>query len=215
MVFAKHRFSDVEMALLYDNYRGVEYCEQRIAVEPSYKSVDTYLSMAVPHIADIEENIVKFLGYSDINLLDWGGGEGLNTPCKSFANNISVFDISKENKFFALKGLVTSDFNVIICMHVLEHVNFPSFALEEMLKYSRKGTLVYLEVPLEAGINANVGGYSAELERLHWHEHINCFSLRPLVLLMERHEIKILYSHVIDLSDGFRDFKAIGVYGLV
>ena len=215
MVFAKHRFSDVEMALLYNDYRGVEYCEQRIAVEPSYKSVDMYLSMAVPHIADIEENIVKFLGHSDINLLDWGGGEGLNTPCKSYANNICIFDISKENHFSILKGLETSDFNVIICMHVLEHVSFPSLTLEGMLKYSRKGTLVYLEVPLEAGINAKLGGLSKEVERLHWHEHINCFSLRPLMLLMEKQGVKVVYSHVIDLSDGFRDFKAVGVYGFV
>ena len=206
-LFAKHRFTDAEMTKLYDKYRGEEYNNLRKRYEINYSLKDEYFKKKINNIDRINNNILRLNNHSEINLLDWGGGDGINTPGINFSSNVTIFDISSEIRFKKLKGNILKKYNTITALHVLEHVNYPKDTISEMIKYADKNTLFYIEVPYEKEVEE-----ISEIKKLHWHEHINCFTINSLEHLLINVNINPITIEIKDLSDDFRNFKVISCY---
>lgn len=210
LVYSKHRFDDSEIKKLYGKYRGSEYNIAREKWEPNYKQTSKYLEQKINHIESINE-LILYTGGGAKSVLDWGGGDGLNTPMIEYAEQVVSYDISNINGFKILKhenGIIQK-FDLISCMHVLEHVNYPMETIKELMQYLNVSGLVYIEVPKEKGIDFNNGGYELDYQKKHWHEHINCFTKKSIEILMEKSNLKILYLSTLDVSDGYREFEVI------
>lgn len=213
LVYAKHRFSENELKNLYGKYRGFEYNRLRMKHEANYRLVDDYLSNPVSHLGELNNLLRKYK--PDIKtVLDWGGGNGTNTPCVKEADYVATYDPANNDEFLTIKGNFDQPpggkfFDLITCMHVLEHVNFPCDTIKKALQYLSDTGLMYIEVPLENQVDFNYGGIKSGSHKIHWHEHINCFSKNSIQKLFENLNLTILYISTIDLSDSFRNFTAI------
>lgn len=213
LVYAKHRFNESELDRLYGSYRGVEYNKIRGKYEPHYNKTDLYLKEKVAHLNNVTSLIKKYHCKID-SVLDWGGGEGLNTPCIDTAKIVACYDPSLQNKVKIIKNNSEQEFegqcfDLVVCMHVLEHVNFPVSVLESAIESIAENGIVYIEVPLENCVNFLKGGLAAPGIKKHWHEHINCFSRTSFESMIEKLPLDILYLEQLDVSDNFRKFAVI------
>jgi hypothetical protein len=214
LVYAKHRFAEIELGKLYSNYRGEQYNQLRTKYEPNYGRYDSYLANPVEHLPQIER-LIETVKPSIKTVLDWGGGDGVNTPFKQTADLVVSYDISRIDKFRVLKEgraettTVQKAYDLIVCMHVLEHVNDPKVLVEVLLEFLEPLGVIYFEVPLEIEIDFDFGGYSEGRKKNHWHEHINCFSRSAFERLLEKTDLNLKYLSTHDVSDNFRQFKII------
>src|SRR5574341_358387 len=82
-IFCDMRFDDAEMARLYENYRDERYVEMREKYEPGYGKLNAELDgETVDYFDVIEQFILDALPARPHRVLDWGGGNGINTPFK-------------------------------------------------------------------------------------------------------------------------------------
>lgn len=217
LVYSKHRFTNDEISKLYLGYRDKHYVAQRLRYEPNYNDVDLYLKSRVAHLDDVESRIRSYKDKIK-SILDWGGGEGLNTPMINSAEYVCVYDVSQDNKIKSIAGdkfNYKDGFDLLVCMHVLEHVNSPVLLLQELLKHGKKGSLVYIEVPLEKEINAEHGGIKKGRRKTHWHEHINFFSIRSMNAMLGRCNLEVMSLITKDVSDNFRNFMILQAYARI
>ncbi|MBF8254936.1 MAG: hypothetical protein HW373_1631, partial [Deltaproteobacteria bacterium] len=98
-----------------------------------------------------------------LNILDWGGDTGLNTPFGSQSKLFHIYDISKKP---AIEGALRVDkdtiqithYDLIVLSHVLEHLPYPAKTIMEIRSVMKKDTV---------------------------HEHINFFTRESLNSLLE------------------------------
>lgn len=183
-LFVDIRFSDVELNNLYKDYRGHEYTELREKYEPGYKERNKTLLSGINYIAEIEHFLRPFAGEIP-SLLDWGGDTGKNTPF-SGSKIRHVYDITPRStvegvKFVDKNSAALEEYDLIICNNVLEHTPFPIEILNEIRKFMKEHTVLYIEVPKENIFREHSGDYY--LFKRHWHEHVNFFTIESLIQL--------------------------------
>ena len=180
-LFLDIRFSDREMQQLYDGYCGEEYEALREQYEPGFRERNKVLTTPSGFVELTRDFILQHT--MPTRILDWGGGDGMNTPFKGQGYETDIFDIDKKPTVPGTRGvskeeLGATSYDLIVCRHVLEHVPYPSDVLGEIHQCMRDDTLLYIEVPHEA-LMVGHDEISAGKKR-HWHEHINFYSLEAL-----------------------------------
>jgi hypothetical protein len=207
-LFLDMRFNDAEMAALYANYRDEAYTRLRIQYEPGYNKVGSDYVQRADYIAMIEDFLrPKFP--SAPRILDWGGDTGINTPLLTEASLVHVYDISGKPTVEGatavdLATVSKTNYNLITCIQVLEHVSDPAGFVKEIVTNMDAGTLLYLEVPYEALMREHRGSGQAHLYKRHWHEHINFFSEGSMRTLAQQAGLEIVELRTVEFSLGER-----------
>ena len=177
LLFLDIRFSEAELVSLYNNYRDQEYTNLRDFYEPGYKDRNTSLCSGIDYIPEIEDSLSPLLP-SPVRLLDWGGDTGKNTPFKKSGALIHIYDISNQPVVSGAESVdkttaLETEYDLIVCSNVLEHVPYPSDLLLDIKTVMRGHTVLYLEVPYENVIRTSLDYAGALINKRHWHEHIN------------------------------------------
>lgn len=188
-LFLDIRFNDLEMATLYSGYRDDEYTNLRDRFEPGYRSRNSIILRGSTHIPSVETFLSRYV-IPPLNILDWGGDTGLNTPFGSQSKLFHIYDISNKP---AIEGALRVDkdtiqithYDLIVLSHVLEHLPYPARTIMEIRSVMKKDTVLYIEVPHEDLLRLNPESKNVLTKKKHWHEHINFFTRESLNLLLE------------------------------
>lgn len=165
------RFSEQEMLRLYADYRGENYTAERIKMEPHFKNfvsepLKIRQQLLLEYVQDIPIHRILDYGSRDADLIS------------PIVNCVESYD-----PYYSTKPPI-GQFDLVTCMHVLEHVSHPLALMEELKKYS--GKYIYLEVPLELKDDSrNFSGWVV-------HEHINFFTEISLRKIIEESKLEIL-----------------------
>jgi hypothetical protein len=203
-IFLDIRFSGPEMARLYRAYREVDYTQLRDMYEPGYAERNKLLESKIPHIKDVEKFLAPYFR-PDLQILDWGGDTGINTPFADFVDTFDIYDISDKSTVPKAKRVTEQeaaekDYDVIICSNVLEHIPYPAEVLMSIKKCMRKDTVLYIEVPLEKlMLNETPDSY---LQKKHWHEHVNFFSEASLRSVLRATGFSVKAMQRLQIRDG-------------
>jgi len=181
-LFLDLRFTESELASLYREYRGEEYTALREFYEPGYAARNVGLQAGIRHLDQIEEFLRPYLPLRP-TVLDWGGDTGQNTPFRSSAERVDLYDLSQQPVLEGIQAVsreeaLANTYSLIVCSQVLEHVPYPADLLQELCPMMGPETICYLEVPHEALMRDSPD--MAHLRKRHWHEHINFFSTPSL-----------------------------------
>lgn len=176
-LFLDIRFSDREMERLYEGYYGEAYARLREHYEPGFVERNKALAAPSALIELTRAYILQFL--APTRILDWGGGDGTNTPFKGDGYQADIFDIDRKSTVAGTRSVSSeeiqeSDYDLIVCRHVLEHIPYPADTLMKIRQCMSDDTYLYIELPHEALMVGN-DNVCPEQKR-HWHEHINFFS---------------------------------------
>ncbi len=214
LLFLDWRFTDAQMAALYRGYRDAEYTRQRDRFEAGY-AVRAAQEFHVRHtyIAAVESWLAPWLPERPA-VLDFGGGDGINSPFLGRSALLHVHDVSG---VAVMEGatpiqpdaIALAQYDLVTSCQVLEHVPFPLDLLESMLPALGPSTLLYLEVPREP-LMRSAGPGLAQLKR-HWHEHINFFSESSLQRLCERAGLAVLAQHMMPIDLGTTPGEIMGL----
>lgn len=201
-LFCDIRFSDAELGALYGGYREAEYIRLRDHYEPGYAARNEALHVPIPYQHEIEGFLDPHLK-GPLTVLDWGGDTGINTPYKSRAERIDVYDISDK----ALEpgiGRVTLEeataraYRLVVCSMVLEHVSYPSDVLLAIRGAMDAESVLYVEVPLEDVVRE--GAPTFNTPKRHWHEHINFYTRESMSRLLENCGYRLIDLRVFPVS---------------
>lgn len=193
-LFLDIRFSERELLSLYENYRGKEYNALRESYEPGYTERNKNLIAGVDYIEDVENFLRPYLSFP-INILDWGGDTGKNTPFRNNNEGFDIYDIGSKTTVAGARMVSKTEaqskkYKLIVCSNVLEHVPYPSDLLTDITKTMGRESVLYIEVPLESVVSDNAG--NLHKFKKHWHEHINFYSEKSLRLLIQNIGFEII-----------------------
>ncbi|MBC3437621.1 class I SAM-dependent methyltransferase [Pseudomonas sp. BW16M2] len=193
LLFLDIRFSDREMACLYDGYYGEAYEALREHYEPGFKARNLALRAPSELMGLTIDYVLQYL--SPVRILDWGGGDGTNTPFKGDGYQTDIFDIDRKPTVVGTRSVAKGDvegvaYDLIVCRQVLEHVPYPTDVLAEIRQCMGDETLLYVELPHEALMVGNQA--LSPSQKRHWHEHINFFSPAALANLFLACGFKLL-----------------------
>lgn len=213
VLFLDLRFTPTQMAALYEGYRGPAYTQQRDRFEPGYAvaAAQDYTRRHA-YIAEVEDWLAPHLPPQPL-ILDWGGGDGRNTPFLGRAR-VRVHDISGTA---LLQGAERADAqsrqgnDLLVCMQVLEHVADPLAVLQGLLPLMGPQTLLYLEVPHEALVRQHPHGTDLTPHKRHWHEHINFFTEQCLRQLAARVGLRVVDTLRLPIDNGARQGEVLGL----
>jgi len=205
----KFRFFNIrpdalEMARLYNDYRGASYQQQREKYESIYTKEFNHLigsnEIEIKNRRGILNKVLKDNNVpDDISVLDFGGNDGRFIPehligkkyCYDISGNATIAGVTKLSSL-DLKG---ETFGLILLAHVLEHVSYPKELMKEVVSSMSPSSLLYIELPeevslpfIEACKKKMRSFLLGPTEHAVMHEHINQFtsaSLRSLLREME------------------------------
>lgn len=219
LIFCDLRFNALEMSKLYKNYRGIEYTKQRSLFESDYGNRNKALGVKLNYIKKIE-NFINLDLKKPKTILDWGSDNGMNTPFQNSNSKIYLYDISKKKtqskkKNFTVVSKLTKSikFDLIIAMHVFEHLSYPLKSLISLRNCLKKKGLIYIEVPLEEKASFERSNKTNALKKYYWHEHINFFSKLSFECLFKTAGFKILSLQKIRVNTGGKKLNLIQVLG--
>jgi hypothetical protein len=181
--FSNTRFTDEEIARLYQEYRGDQYNRMRLECEPNYK-VSLY---SAEYIKQRKEFINKIIEHHVINIksvLDYGGDDGAYIPERLDSVDRYVFDLSGVDPLPGIKNYVPTEkqsFDLVMNCQVLEHVSDINVLIKELKNLTKN--YIYVEVPTyqkPPPVNVIIG------------EHINFFRGKSLQSLLNKHNINII-----------------------
>lgn len=180
-LFLDIRFSDREMQRLYDGYYGQAYEDLREHYEPGFRERNKALKAPSELLGLTRSYILRHI--APTHVLDWGGGDGGNTPFKGTGYSTDIYDIDKKPTVAGTRSVGVDEvrgrsYDLIVCRHVLEHVPYPADTLAQIGACMHEQTLLYVELPHEALMVGN--DQLAADQKRHWHEHINFFSVAAL-----------------------------------
>lgn len=175
----------------YSYYLSEAYKNARLALEPDYAKIaylhgsqEEFNLRRVQHtdyLMPILSEYFNKINDQKLRLLDYGGGDGGIQPISNLIES-DIYEIGREN-------LCSENYDVVQCLHVLEHVGHPLETCKNAFNYCRDGGLLYLEVPYEfPGIENVSRGILAGCD-----EHINKFSPMSVLGLLETLGGKILF----------------------
>jgi hypothetical protein len=202
-LFLDIRFSDAEMERLYSGYRDAAYSQMRDDFEPGYSERNDLFFERAPYIPSVEAFLQPYLPHGPLNILDWGGDTGVNTPFRHQADSVGVYDISGLTMIEGVQSVnpdrsSRQKFNLIVCSNVLEHVPSPRGLLNEIAAQMSSETVLYLEVPYEALMMANQNVENIAGQKKYWHEHINFFSKAGLQTLISKSNLDIVALDIVN-----------------
>jgi hypothetical protein len=148
------------------------------------------------YLLPLLENYRLSRGLDSIRLLDYGGGEGGIQPKASWIST-NIIEVSSDNEAKDQKRTHDDCYDIVQCLHVLEHVGNPLKTCQDILSHCKDGGLVYLEVPIEfPGLDA-----IAEDKLPMCHEHINKLCKQSIKSMLEACDVDI-----IEVKEDFIDF---------
>lgn len=209
-LFVNYRFDDDEMRRLYKDYRGKEYCSLRAQYEPGYASQNAALSHGMPYRPSVEAFLYSLLPPCKLNILDWGGDTGRNTPFVDKASIVHIYEPSGIKPEFhnAVNVSNAGDFlphyELVVLSNVLEHMPWPEHTVKAVVDYMSTTSVLFVEVPFEA-IQCEAaadGPRRRSLLKLHWHEHINFFSKESLAKLLDTCNLQVLSWQALEIDRG-------------
>ena len=182
----------------YAFYLKDEYKQARTSFQPGFAQLGQV--MGSPQEAEMrriqhEEFITPYLeslndlaANQPIRILDYGGGEGKIIPSSPWVKG-DVLDVDSSEHPILNDG---GTYDLVQCLHVLEHVGNPHETYDRLLSYCRKDGLIYVEVPVEhPGLDKiNAGKLPI------CHEHINKFSLRSIQQLVHSSPVEPIFIEV-------------------
>lgn len=205
ILFLDIRFSDDELAKLYDGYRDDRYTALRERYEPGYIARNNALVSGNTYIANIEKFLLPFLNLP-VRILDWGGDTGKNTPFKIQNKLFHIYDISQKIPIPGAKCIDRDqvgqfEYDLIVCSQVLEHIPYPAEILLDIKKEMKKNTILYIELPYEEIMRNENKKNNLLTQKRHWHEHINFYSEKSLKELLEICGYKILDFNILKIKN--------------
>ena len=196
-----YEITDDQLRDYYSFYLDTEYIQARSSFQPGFaelcKSMGSCEEAALRrrqhenYFMPILENYRTANALETITLLDYGGGEGGIQPNADWIST-SIIEVSsdnqpKSNQLLESRQLKQS-FDIVQCLHVIEHVGHPLNTCRELLSYCKDGGLLYIEVPIEfPGLEAIAAGKLPPC-----HEHINKLSQLSIRLMLEHCEVEII-----------------------
>jgi len=187
-LFLDIRFSDSEMSRLYRDYRGQDYVNLRDSFEPGYAIRNETLNNGVSFLDEVESFLIPYIS-APLTILDWGGDTGINTPFKSIAEKVDIYDISRKNVIsgvnqVSLDQAQMKKYQLIICSQVLEHIPYPTVIINAIKKCMDQDSILYIELPCEELVRNFEGEKDLSVRKKHWHEHINFYTKSSLDALL-------------------------------
>lgn len=174
--FLDMRFHEWEMKRLYKDYMQPSYIADRLRFEPSFDPIPA--SEPRKYKDKVEEFIHNFIPLQSLNILDYGSSNLKNTPFVNNYNEIELYDLGYDSP-------KREYYDLINCMHVLEHDPYPLTTLQIIKQYMHERTLFYIEVPLEK-------------EKNYWHEHINQFNIYSMQKMLKISGFRIIKTQTLD-----------------
>lgn len=196
VVFLDIRFSDAEMAGIYNGYRGEDYTAQRDEFEPGYRAHNESILAWVADTSWVEGFLAPHLPASP-RVLDWGGDNGHNTPFRSRVAAVDILDISDRLLVEGARRVAEADLapgrhDLIVLSHVLEHMPRPAATLAAIAAVMDRAAVLYVEVPYEPLIAADPEARDLARRKKHWHEHINFYTEASLRALLARSGLAVV-----------------------
>jgi SAM-dependent methyltransferase len=196
---------DDQLRDYYAFYLRDEYKQARTAFQPGFASLGEVMGSEAEAELRRQQHEAFLAPYLDklrqgsadgvIHLLDYGGGSGWIIPRLPGVVG-AVLEVEAEEEGGSQdngKHL----YDVVQCLHVLEHVGNPLKTLQRLLSHCRTGGLVYLEVPIE-----HPGIEDIQKGKLPiCHEHVNKFNLAAMTGLLKSQAVDVLL-----LEEGAVDF---------
>ncbi len=213
-LFLDYRFNDDQMAALYTGYRDEVYTQQRDGFEPGYAATVAHDYMQRhEYISAVESWLTHRLPDQPV-VLDWGGGDGTNTPFLG-RGRIYIHDISGTNVVDGARHILPEHvgehkYDLVVCSQVLEHVPSPVNLIREIIPALTHQTLLYVEVPHEPLMRENRGNLNLAPLKRHWHEHVNFFTEKGLRRLFTGLDLQILDIIFAPVDNGSRKGEIIG-----
>lgn len=203
-LFLDIRFSEDELVRLYKDYRGEQYNALREHYEPGYTQRNAMLNAGIGYIPDIEDFLKPHLDFP-VSILDWGGDTGKNTPFQTQCSKFHIYDISNKElisgaRIVSKEEAKLNKYQLIVCSNVLEHLPYPSDALEEIAQIMQPDSILYIEVPFEDIMKNDAA--DSYLRKKHWHEHINFFSEKSLRSLVDFTGLQVLDLKILSATAG-------------
>jgi hypothetical protein len=151
--------SDAQLARLYAGYRGEDYFRQRHALEPWYtRDVNDGLG-GDEEMRKRREALRAALAAAAVAndfraVLDHGGDRGQMLKDLQ-ASRRATFEISGVTPDAGVESVAEADmraseWDLILCCHVLEHQISPASYVRDLMTLGRRGTVYYIEVPDES-----------------------------------------------------------------
>jgi SAM-dependent methyltransferase len=155
LVFFEDRYTETEIAKLYDGYRGERYFEARHRHEPWYtRGANAAIGDDAERRSVIERFAKRRVAHVG-DLLDYGGDRGQYIP-QGLADRRFVYEISGVEPVAGVsaiaeeKELEGRTFDLVLLCHVLEHASSPRELLARVARSLReKDGVLYIEVPFE------------------------------------------------------------------
>ncbi len=213
MVFSDIGFDENEMNRLYKNYRGELYNAEREEFEPGYLSRAEGLNQGYSYMSQVEDFIC--LKNENLNILDWGGGNGFNTPFRRIpSNKIDIIDPGYsnspyENVRIIEKKSLKDSYELITILNVLEHVPNPIGLVINILELVSARN-IYIEVPYD-DFRSQTDSNDWKKKR-HWHEHINSFSLESFNTLSDNLGFKNSQIRILSVINQGRNERIIQLF---
>lgn len=203
-LFCDIRFSDAEMNAIYAGYRDEAYVALRDHYEPGYAKRNEGLIEVVSYKPAIEAFLDPYLR-DPLTILDWGGDTGSNTPYEQRRTALDIFDISGKDvvpgaRVVTQEQATSGKYRLVICGQLLEHTPYPSEVLAQVRKAMDAGSILYIEVPFEAIMQADEA--NRETIKRHWHEHVNFYTPSSMHGLLESCGFEVLDQGVLEISIG-------------
>ena len=235
------RFSNDQIAKLYEGYRGEAYQKIR-------QQSDVWYTKEINRLLDVDNSATEARKDTLINLierhcdttepftmLDFGGDRGQSFPYIKGARNF-VYDISNKPLVEGAIGLKSIDeaknidFSLIMCNHVLEHVNEPIATAKSIVDIMGDKTLLYIELPMDSPFYASKFDNLKFLTNKYFtwgnilkhfvitkfdncfapmSEHINYFTLKSMSKLVDSLGLKVIESGEKTINCGWNNTKAI------
>jgi hypothetical protein len=187
-VYFERGLSDIEASKLYSGYRGPEYNEMRLSVEPSYTHYipmfdDKFSGYWVGRTNELLDICRESKLLSCNSILDFGG-DGM-IPGRIFpASNIVVDDLSIPTS----GGTQASRFDLIMASEVFEHLNNPAEVLMGLTERMNHNGRILIDVPAEYVGSLKQAWDHQKLiggSLMVMHEHINHFSIEAMASLLK------------------------------
>lgn len=199
-LFLDIRFSESELAALYDDYRGDAYVALRDHYEPGYQERNQKLLQGESYIPLVEAFIRPHVQLP-VRMLDWGGDTGKNSPFKQECSLFHIYDISHKPVIAGAESVdlevaYNTAYDLIVSSSVIEHVPYPTELILQMKQAMQAQTRLYIEVPYEPLMRSS-NPHAVHHDKKHWHEHINFFTPSSLARLIELCGLKVIHQDVL------------------